>query len=92
MYRLAITFALLFAACIEDESIDSSEYAIDADHSGTVDCADIEHVNACINHHIADACDVSDVNHDGVVDAEDVHHIYTALHDSGHACTDPTQH
>ena len=91
MHRLAIALALFsFAACTDDEQVDTSQYAIDTDHSGAFDCADLDHVNACINHHIADACDLADVNHDGVADDHDLHDIYAALHDSGHQCTDPT--
>ena len=91
MLRLGFALALLLPACT-DEQVDTSQYAIDADHSGALDCADLDHVHACINHHIVDACDLADINHDGVVDDQDVHDIYAALHDSGHSCTDPTHH
>ena len=90
MHRFVVAFTLVFAACTDDAQTDSSQYAIDTDHSGTFDCADLDHVYACINHHIADACDLADVNHDGVVDSLDVHDIANALHDAGHSCSTPT--
>jgi hypothetical protein len=89
MHRLILALALLIPACTDDGRVDTSQYAIDTDHSGVFDCADLDHVHACINHHIADACKLADINHDGVVDDQDVHDISVALHDSGHTCTAP---
>ena len=86
MTRFAILVAITLAACTDD-TVQTSQFAIDVDHSGAFDCGDLDRVNACINHHIADACALADVNHDGVVDSLDVHDVLTALHDSGHDCT-----
>ena len=85
MTRFFILFAFLVSCT--DDNLGSSQYAVDVDHSGAFDCADLDQVHACINHHIADACALADVNHDGVVDDLDVHDISTALHDEGLVCT-----
>jgi hypothetical protein len=91
MHRIAVALALfLFVACTDDEQLDSSRFAVDANDNGTFDCADLDHVLACIEHHGSTVCAHADVNHDGVVDDADAHDIYSALHDSGHQCSDPT--
>jgi hypothetical protein len=86
MTRIAALFALVLASCTDDPQVDSSQYAIDVDHSGAFDCADLDQVHACIGQHIAGACALADVNHDGVIDTLDVQDISTALHDAGHVC------
>jgi hypothetical protein len=91
MKPILFVIALSVSACT-DEEVDSSEYAIDTNHSGTFDCADLDLVYACIDHHVADACELGDVNHDGVINDHDVQLVHTALHDSGVSCSDPTHH
>src|SRR5262245_36251 len=86
MTRFIILIAFALTACTDD-AVSTSQYAVDVDHSGGFDCADLDAVHACIYPHLADACALADVNHDGVVDDLDVHDISSALHDSGHDCT-----
>src|SRR5689334_10973683 len=48
MKHLSFILALgLTSACAADDT-DASQYAIDSDHSGVVDCHDLEHVQACV--------------------------------------------
>ena len=86
MTRFTILLAFALLGCTDDQ-LGASQYAVDVDNSGAFDCHDLDGVNACIDHHIADAFALADVNHDGVVDDLDVHDIETALHAAGHVCT-----
>ena len=91
MKRAAVLFAMMtlsFPACADDEP-DASVYAIDTDSSGGVDCADLDHVMACLNHPDSDACAHADVNGDGAVDDADVHDIHDGLEATGHHCAEP---
>jgi hypothetical protein len=62
----ALLATFLFASCMDDPQVDTSQYAIDTNHSGTFDCHDLDTVHGCIDHHIADACALTDINHDAV--------------------------
>src|SRR5262249_18590038 len=86
MTRFSLILALAFTACTDD-NVDTSQYAIDVDHSGAFDCADLDNVHACIDHHIVDTCALADINDDGVIDSLDVHDIAAALHDHGIVCS-----
>ena len=59
----------------------------DTNHSGAVDCADLEHVNACTQHPDAHECADADVTHDGHIDAHDTQAIHDALAHAGHDCS-----
>lgn len=92
MYRLTLVIALLGCACATDDNVESTELAIDSDGSGTIECADLDHVLMCIHHPGSAACAHADVNHDGVVDHADIHDTYAALTEAGHHCADPANH
>lgn len=77
---------VLACGCTDD--VDVSTFAVDVDESGAVDCADLEHVLACVHHEIDD-CTHDDVNHDGVVDEQDAHDIHAGLEHHGHDCPAP---
>lgn len=91
MYRFALLLGLL-VACTNDDDVGSAELALDSDASGTVDCADLDHVLTCIHHPGTEACAHADINQDGAVDHQDLHDGYAALSASGHHCTDPAEH
>ena len=92
MKRLTLVAVLCLASACAGEDTDVSEYAIDSDHSGAVDCHDLEHVQACVadTHHTG--CEDADVNHDGSVDDGDIHDIDDGLAATGHHCTEPSPH
>ena len=92
MKRLSILVAVLVAFACTGDDVDDVRFAIDSDHSGSVDCADLDHADACLHDPHAAACDGADVNHDGVVDDADVHDIYAGLEATGHHCTAPEHH
>ena len=87
MKRLILAFAaVLWCGCTDD--VDVAEYAVDVDQSGALDCADLEHVLACV-HHEETSCDHDDVNHDGTVDEHDAHDIHAGLEHHGVHCDAP---
>jgi hypothetical protein len=88
---LLVVVCLAMSACAEDTE-DPSRYAIDSDGSGSVDCADLDHVLACLHHPGSDVCAEADVNHDGVVDDADVHDLHAGLEATGHHCDEPPHH
>lgn len=92
---LAFAFVLgtlcAVAACTDDSAGDAV-FAIDTDESGAVDCADLDHVLACIHHPESDLCALADVNGDGVVDDTDVHDLHHGLAEHGHGCDAPDHH
>ena len=45
MTRLMLIVALAVPACTDD-AVDTSQYAVDVDHSGAFDCADLDDVHA----------------------------------------------
>jgi hypothetical protein len=91
MKRLAFTLLLVAGlfACTDDDNTESSEYLVDTDHSGAVDCADLEHVAACTQHPDTHECADADVTHDGHIDAHDTQAIHDALAHAGHDCSSP---
>lgn len=82
---LFFVMTLSAAGCAGDES-DASVFAVDTDSSGAVDCSDLDHVIACLDHPDPDACAHADVNGDGAVDDLDVHDIHDGLEATGHHC------
>jgi hypothetical protein len=88
MKRLALACLVVAAlfACTDDNT-DSSEYLVDTNHSGAVDCADLEHVAACTQHPDTHECADADVTHDGHIDAHDTQAIHNALAHAGHECS-----
>ncbi len=91
---IAAALSLSFACAGDsiDDSTEESPFAVDADGSGEVDWADLDHVLACLHHPDSDLCALADVNGDGVVDDADVHDIHAGLAESGHDCGDPHHH
>lgn len=81
--------AVAMTCACSDADVDEGSFAVDSDASGAVDCADLDHVLACIHHPDAHECATSDVNHDGTVDDTDVHDIHAGLTASGHHCPAP---
>ena len=87
-----LTLSILLPACSADSGTDDSIFAVDTDGSGEVDCADLDHVLACLHHPESDVCTEVDVNHDGLVDDADVHDIHDGLAATGHHCGEPDHH
>lgn len=92
MKRLSFIAVLCLAGACTGDDTDASQFAIDSDHSGVVDCHDLEHVQACVADPHHTGCEDADVNHDGAIDDADIHDIYDGLAATGHHCTDPSPH
>jgi hypothetical protein len=83
--------ACVLASCTDDASSDAV-FGIDADENGAVDCADLDHVLACIHHPESALCALADINGDGMIDDADVHDIHHGLEETGHHCDAPDHH
>ena len=92
MTRIVLLCTLLFAGCTDEDNVNIASFAIDTDSSGAVDCADLDHVVACIEHPDPHACAHADVNGDGAVDDADAHTIHDALVATHHECAEPEHH
>lgn len=87
-----ILVALFAAACTEPADDATASFAVDVDHSGSLDCADLDHLLACLAHPDPHQCAADDVNHDGVVDDTDAHDLHDGLAATGHHCAPPPDH
>ena len=92
--KLTVLVALSTAlyGCVGEGDFDAAQYAIDTDGDGAIDCSDLDHLHACIDHPDSDRCAAADVNHDGVVDETDAHLIHEGLAATGHECAEPEDH
>ena len=86
MKRFLVIFALGLAGCGDD--VDVGSFAVDLDENGQLECADLDHLLACI-HHQETACDHADVHHDGVVDEGDAVDLHAGLEHHGIHCDAP---
>jgi len=92
MVRMTLALVLGLVACTDTASTDTSQFAIDTDGNGSIDCTDLDHVVTCIHHPDPHGCAHADVNEDGAVDHQDLHDIYAGLAATGHHCDDPGLH
>lgn len=92
MTRLTILLVTLLGIHCTGDDLDATTLAIDTDGSGGVDCADLDHVLACIHDPGSSACAHADVNGDGTVDDLDAHDLHAALTATHHDCTAPDHH
>lgn len=89
MRLVSFVVVSMFAIGCSSDDVGDAVFAVDVDQSGAVDCADLDHVIACVQHPDPHACAHADVNGDGVVDDADIHDIQAGLHATHHECPAP---